>query len=368
MKTKYKIYLITNLISNMQYVGFTAQTIKKRFNQHCKEDSGCEYLARAIQKYGKQNFKLEQIFSFLTDDSNIHGEIEDFFITYYNTLAPNGYNLKHGGMTGKMSQEVKEKMSASQTNRNKNATKEEKFYKVRGCKEYIQSKKTSVVGVNITDSSFLRFDSQLEAEKQKYFVSNCLSKKVNVSKNYCWFYDEGQEDNYFINKTLEIIGSFGTYSKGKNSWNKCNKEERIKNIKISQQEKCKPIIGINRFDLSIKEYPSINAYIEDGYSWGSLRPVLQGKAKHAHNYCWFYKEEGKSLEYYIEKAKIQLGSKYDKTNMRSVYAVNVENTREHIYFPNLYKAEEKGHRISSIRRCLRGERQSYNGFYWALGH
>jgi group I intron endonuclease len=107
MKTDHKIYIITNKINGRQYTGYTKNSIEERFDQHSQNTSQCQYIARAIQCYGAENFKIEQIFSFITEDKNTIGEIEDFFITYYNTLAPSGYNLKRGGINGKMCEIVK---------------------------------------------------------------------------------------------------------------------------------------------------------------------------------------------------------------------------------------------------------------------
>lgn len=87
------IYLITNLINGMQYVGQTSRKLSERFYQHCypqDESRACPYLYAAIRKYGKDNFKIELITIVENDRAN---EVETEYISKYNTVRPKGYNL-----------------------------------------------------------------------------------------------------------------------------------------------------------------------------------------------------------------------------------------------------------------------------------
>ena len=63
------IYLITNLINNKQYVGKTVYSLTHRFQGHCTNgtNKNC-YLHQAIQKYGKENFKIELLEEVTDDD------------------------------------------------------------------------------------------------------------------------------------------------------------------------------------------------------------------------------------------------------------------------------------------------------------
>ena len=71
-----------------------------RFTEHCSDtcSSKCPKLYNAIKKYGKENFKIECLVE--CNDSFLD-EYETKFIDIYNTLHPNGYNLKLGGEGGK---------------------------------------------------------------------------------------------------------------------------------------------------------------------------------------------------------------------------------------------------------------------------
>lgn len=72
--------------------------------------SNCVYLKHALDKYGHQNFKIEQ----LAEANNLDelNQLEIKYIIEYNSLVPNGYNLKEGGNCGgKHNQETKDKIS-----------------------------------------------------------------------------------------------------------------------------------------------------------------------------------------------------------------------------------------------------------------
>jgi len=100
------IYKVTNLINNKVYVGQTIQSIKTRWNCHCKPSrERVSAISKAIQKYGKQNFKIEEI-----DGANSLTELnylETYYIYKFNTLSPDGYNLSHGGNNKTLSREYK---------------------------------------------------------------------------------------------------------------------------------------------------------------------------------------------------------------------------------------------------------------------
>ena len=75
-----RIYKITNQVNGKFYIGKTIKTLKNRFHNHCydalKRDS-TTYFHRAIRKYGKENFILEEI---ELCDNKILNEKEDFWI------------------------------------------------------------------------------------------------------------------------------------------------------------------------------------------------------------------------------------------------------------------------------------------------
>ena len=94
------IYKISNNFDDKIYIGLTTKSkAVERWYQHRYlarhlTDSDKSYLHRAMSKYGVENFSFEVI----EEISNSQlPEREQFWINYYNTYTPNGYNLTKGG-------------------------------------------------------------------------------------------------------------------------------------------------------------------------------------------------------------------------------------------------------------------------------
>ena len=109
------IYKITNTIPDKNgnfkaYVGQTSRSLKKRFNEHAKCRSSA--IGKAIQKYKRENFTVEMLEACETIDQA--NEREKYWIDFYNTIAPNGYNLTDGGKNCVYSKETCRKISVAQ--------------------------------------------------------------------------------------------------------------------------------------------------------------------------------------------------------------------------------------------------------------
>lgn len=105
------IYLITNRENGKQYVGQTLHDdIETRWSQHrriCEKMIG-RHLLSAYKKYGIDNFNFKIICICFDEACN---ELEEYYIKKFNTLTPNGYNLREGGKNSKHSEESKQLMS-----------------------------------------------------------------------------------------------------------------------------------------------------------------------------------------------------------------------------------------------------------------
>lgn len=124
----YKVYTITNLKNNTKYVGFTSKDLSVRFEWHMTR-SNCRRLHNAIKKYGAENFSIRLLNEFEKREDALSFEAE--MILKLNTLNPNGYNLTYGGISPKMTDETRLKMSLSQKNRtNRPAMPEEQKRKI----------------------------------------------------------------------------------------------------------------------------------------------------------------------------------------------------------------------------------------------
>lgn len=89
---KKDIYIIKNDINEKVYIGQSLNA-EQRFKSHCKGDYDNSLIDKAIQKYGKQHFYFE----ILETQVENYNEREQYWIKYYNSLKPNGYNIQEGG-------------------------------------------------------------------------------------------------------------------------------------------------------------------------------------------------------------------------------------------------------------------------------
>lgn len=116
------VYIITNNITNKQYVGITTRSISERWRSHISVANGTSNghmkITSSLRKYGKENFSVSQLDTASTIEEL--NEKEQYWISKLNTRTPNGYNITSGGRyckRGPMSKETKEKLSKYRTGR-----------------------------------------------------------------------------------------------------------------------------------------------------------------------------------------------------------------------------------------------------------
>ena len=105
------IYKIT-APNDRVYIGQTIHTIQKRWKEHIIDANDfnknrCKALNASIRKYGYENFNVDMLIECTNEQLNYY-EIQ--YIQEYNSLAPNGLNLKLGGSCGKHIQQTKDKI------------------------------------------------------------------------------------------------------------------------------------------------------------------------------------------------------------------------------------------------------------------
>src|SRR6056300_1879275 len=100
------IYKITSP-SGKVYVGQTIRSFEKRMQEHRDVKSKCSAVRNAIDKYGDE-MKYEIIEDNVPQEQLDEREI--YWISYFNSLRPNGYNLKTGGRFYKATQEMCDNM------------------------------------------------------------------------------------------------------------------------------------------------------------------------------------------------------------------------------------------------------------------
>lgn len=86
------IYVIKNSVNDKVYVGQTWRTIERRFQTHLQNStaSHCVKLRRAVNKYGKENFRIELLTICHSQEMADYWEI--FFIRKFSSIK-RGYNI-----------------------------------------------------------------------------------------------------------------------------------------------------------------------------------------------------------------------------------------------------------------------------------
>lgn len=111
--SNYIIYKFTSP-SGKSYIGQTSN-LPQRILPHKCPSSKCTLLSNAIRKYGWCSFEQEILLSGLTlDEANV---AEEQLILEHNTMTPLGYNLRSGGLNHLISDEVKQRWSATRKGR-----------------------------------------------------------------------------------------------------------------------------------------------------------------------------------------------------------------------------------------------------------
>jgi len=114
------IYQAMNMITGMSYIGQTTRSLKERKSAHLKRaiSSNLKFY-NAIKKYGEDKFSWTILKQCKTrEELNFQ---EEFYINYYNTMTPNGYNLTKGGNGSlglKHKRETKELLSKINSGKN----------------------------------------------------------------------------------------------------------------------------------------------------------------------------------------------------------------------------------------------------------
>jgi group I intron endonuclease len=189
------IYKITNLVNAKVYIGQTTFSMKDRLHSHCK-GLFCTKLSRAIRKYGKENFVIEQI-----DSANNRLELnqkEIYWISHYNAIKE-GYNIREGGINGKMNPESVEKMRQSQIKR-------------------FEGKISGVYQFDLSGNLLKVWRSEREILQTLGFkVGDALQGKRSIRNGYVWLRENNKEKAISLAskarlKNRKLVGTDGVNS------------------------------------------------------------------------------------------------------------------------------------------------------------
>jgi group I intron endonuclease len=203
------IYLITNTENNMKYVGQSkCGDIETRWNTHRKmlKDSIGNYLLNAYKKYGIDKFKFQIICICFDEDCDIY---EEQYIKKYNSIAPNGYNLKLGGKSSKHHESTKELIRSKLKERITDEIRAEMRERVKNNPYFNYGKKlTDEQKKTISDRQKLYWSKVTEEQKDIiYNRKRSNTKKIQITNSNLKINDicniENQLNN--INNSLAVI-------------------------------------------------------------------------------------------------------------------------------------------------------------------
>ena len=200
------IYKITNIINNKCYIGQSIN-IERRFEEHKHTKKTSKYLRNAINKYGLNNFTFEIL---ELCERSLLSERERYWIKFYNSTSPNGYNLTQGGEGGNTFQfrteeemiETRNKISKAITGKNNG------FYGKHHTDETKKVLKEINSGKILSEVTRDKMSKSLHG----HYVSEITKHKISQATKRQW-----QNENY--STLMSEIQKGNKHSLG-NTWNK----------------------------------------------------------------------------------------------------------------------------------------------------
>jgi group I intron endonuclease len=240
------IYKITSP-SGKIYIGQTIQCLDKRWKQHVDAarrvyKDNCKVLNKSIRKYGDKHFKIEILEECLDNDLDTK-EIE--YIEKFNSVIPNGMNIKLGGSNGKHHQTTKDKISElvlkeTREKLSENTNPDLPMYLIRTLngyrvcnhpmgpeKRFISKTKTDEYNLHRA----LKYLEKLNNLKEPLIVEKSISEKyIQKHRNgYCVKF-LSEKPKYFVSKQIsnEIL-----YQSALNYLNELKSKSAVQRLNVS---------------------------------------------------------------------------------------------------------------------------------------
>ena len=335
------IYKITNVINGKQYVGQTTASIGKRFKQHVyssrKDNIPC-YIDRAIKKYGKENFKVEELERCYDEYLD---EREMYWIEKFDTFR-NGYNLTMGGQgshlytqqdvnewinlwesghTIKEISEMKNVYVAVIANHINHLPNYEEICKQRARDRMLESHRKPVNQYDLFGNFIRAFNSQKEAADyvnlQPGNITNACKGNLKTYGGYQWRYvdEEPPKIGEYVSQNARVV-QYDT------NWNKIKEYERI-----------------------------ADAVNETGVSSSNIISCCTGRSNSSGGYIWRYKDDE-----YNKTVTGRIGQK------RPVLQYSLDGEFIKRYDSASSAAKELNISFSSVQLCCNGHNKTSHGF------
>ena len=245
------IYRINNVVNGKIYIGQTTTSIRRRWSQHLNSKNHDFALYKAMNKYGKENFNIEEIEFIEHEDKKILKDIlnerEKYYISLFHSTGSYGYNMTVGGESvpddmckkvycfltdGKYIGEYRSMTEASIelevpiTNiheaLSRNGTTRGYYFNFVNSFDYIplNGVKVAVDVYNYKTSEFIgQFESISSAlyhlgldNKRVSHIKRCMNGKTKYAYGYIWRYPGESIDDRKCIKSLSVMKPVNVYS------------------------------------------------------------------------------------------------------------------------------------------------------------
>lgn len=296
----HKVYKITNLLTGKVYIGQTIKRIELRWSHHKSDANKCQtYIHRAILKHGHNNFKIEWIASaFNKEDLDW---LEEYLIKDYNSISPNGYNIKNGGSSTQFTKEHKQIMSEAQLKRYKKMTKDEKRKQTSHLRLYTKTIEKPITAINLTTKDIIHFNSITELIKAGFSHSQVYKslKYYGTSKGYYFFYTNNHTINDMFKLAIQQEADIKKSKKDSRKKAMISMKDHIDSQKI-------PYIAISPKTFEYIIFESFSQATTNGFNSDAIRRGNRGEKRTSKGY--HFQKYTKSIEFHINITKTLFNS------------------------------------------------------------
>ncbi len=261
------IYKVTNKINGKIYIGQT-NNFEKRKREHLSDKrTNHQAFKRALNKYGFNGFTWEIIDKCKTKEE-INNK-EKYYINYYNSKVPNGYNIANGGEGGSNwnlqpivmldlnGEYIKEydyiTQCENETGLNHSTISAcckgkhlryknyifmyKKDYEENGPKKYIKpgnTRKKKINKFDLNGNYICSYNSLTEASENNKLdranISSCVTKKTKSCGGFIWTYENELKPSKRVVKRIEIE-QYDLNGVLLNHFDSCKEAERMLNLR-----------------------------------------------------------------------------------------------------------------------------------------
>lgn len=347
------IYLMTNKINGLQYVGQTSSTLELRMVGHKYEAKVCRpnvYFVRAMHKYGFENFDVE-IIEECPDEQLDNKEI--YWISKYDTFLGPGYNSTRGGCGNKkiLNSDVLELW-------NTGYTRSEIADKLNCCSSTISN---CLHALNIPKEEVRKRGQSLICKKKEVLQYDLSG---NLIAEYSCVEEAGKAIGHNFGSIRQVCNHHAHMAFGY-IWCHIDEPKSIEQL-ISEIPIPKRNHPVNCYDLNgnyIKSYIScVEASRELNVHNSSIENAANGKSLSCLNFLWKYSDDDTPIEEKVLQyngRKDYWKKKVNQYDLNDTYLATYNSAAE------AAQAIGKMNGSSSITKACKGKLKTAYKFKWS---